>query len=502
MAWDDDADMCIDGDKIKQFLNACAKFGNHTPLLTEPTRVELHCIQGFQAVKVWLKYEGMVKQTGRRYKHWSPFLDLFPVKIDDNHVQELLPSGNPNKKIVFNTTDFFPVRPYYYAGFYFLGPQPSIVFNRYKTNNCVMSSWNHRLEHGATMSDQINKCLDCQQLYEVFPFASGTAMKVKGGGRQQRDLYPDNAGQQVDPLSFTTVEQREEWLHIADPSQGQSLTDRIPALDDVEIDNTISPQDECTGRKRKLRVIEFNAERGRRWLESVDMLKAADIIILNEMDIGMARSDQQHTTRLMAHYLGMNYAWGLEFVELTLGDKGDRENLGPDEKNFYGLHGNAILSKCKISDVKIIRNPVGQYFDTKGNSVNAGGLEKRLGGRMILLGRIVVDGTPVVVGSIHKLTGLTQAIKEYMGTSLTIIAGDQSPALGKQLGLNVIVAPGEKHPTWPASCTKFGRLRGDNIYSNLKVAEDEYVMKPCVSQFGIDIELGDHALTGVVLELP
>jgi hypothetical protein len=195
----------------------------------------------------------------------------------------------------------------------------------------------------------------------------------------------------------------------------------------------------------------------------------------------MARSDQQHTTRLIAHYLGMNYARGLEFVELTLGDQSDRNNLQPNENNFHGLHGNAILSKCKISDGKIIRNAVGQYFDTEGNAVNAGGLEKRLGGRMILLGRVVVDGTTVVVGSINQLglNGLTNDIKDYTGTSQTIIAGDQSPSFGEQLGLDVIVASGDSHPTWPASCHGLGEARRDNIYSNLKVADAAYVLKPC-----------------------
>ena len=43
---------------------------------------------------------------------------------------------------------------------------------------------------------------------------------------------------------------------------------------------------------------------------------------MNEMYVGMARSDQQHAARLMAYHLGVNYAWGLEFVELTLVDGG------------------------------------------------------------------------------------------------------------------------------------------------------------------------------------
>ena len=79
-----------------------------------------------------------------------------------------------------------------------------------------------------------------------------------------------------------------------------------------------------------LKVVEFNAERGIKWLEtaykfqSEEDLKNVDVIILNEMDIGMARSENLHTTRMLAYALGMNYAWGLEFVELTRGDKSEQ----------------------------------------------------------------------------------------------------------------------------------------------------------------------------------
>ena len=499
MPWDDDADMSIDYRKKQQFMDACAKFGNHTPLLTHPIQVELYCVEAPQALKVWLQYEGMTKETGPRYKHWSPFVDLFLVKIDSQRIQEVLPNGKENKRVSFSTTDFFPSRPFYYGGVYFLGPQPTIALDRYQSNICVMSSWNHRMEHGSTMSDYINKCLDCRRLYEKFPFASATHMKVKAADRQLR-LYPEAAGRPVTPLIPTTVQQRDEWFQIDDSSQGANLTNHIQDLNMIEIDNSISPLDECSG--RTLHVVEFNAERGRRWLESVELLKGADIILLNEMDLGMARSDQQHTTKLMAHYLGMNYAFGVEFVELTLGDKNDRDHLNPDEKNFYGLHGNAILSKCKLSDGKIFRNQVGQYFDSKRNGVNGGGLEKRLGGRMVMLCRTVVNGSAIVVGSIHKLKGFRNEIRDYIQDSPTIIAGDQDPSFGKTLGLDVIVSPNEKHPTWPASCTKFGRVRGDNIYSNMMVERDEYVVRPCLSQFGINVTLGDHSLTGVTLQLP
>ena len=264
------------------------------------------------------------------------------------------------------------------------------------------------------------------------------------------------------------------------------------------------------------------------------------MIFLNEMDIGMARSHQQHTTKLLAYALGMNYAWGLEFVELTLGDAGEQKaNAGDDDKstklkhNFQGLHGNAILSKCPIHNATIIRDPIGDYFDPKPNKVNANGMERRLGGRMILLATIRTnimeeqknnDATTtteteqaVVVGSVHKLNVASSwnKVNEYIhsvssssssSTSSSspgvkvVMGGDQRPErvpLDKLQLENV----GSSH-TWSATCTSLGRLRGDTFFvsPDWKVV-DEFVRHPCVSvvkqQF--NISLGDHALIGATL---
>lgn len=86
-------------------------------------------------------------------------------------------------------------------------------------------------------------------------------------------------------------------------------------------------------------------------------------INLNEMDIGIGRSGNQHTSRLMVHYFGMNYyTWCVEFVEITQGTRSNRWNPNglPD---FMRLHGSAFLTiYIIILDKMILRNPVGQYF--------------------------------------------------------------------------------------------------------------------------------------------
>jgi len=491
MPWDDDVDMWLDFKKKDEFLNACKQYGN---TVLEHPRVQLHCVSAHNALKVYLQYDGMKKLTGTKFPYYSPFVDLFLFKMESGKLQEVDPKGE-KKEQAFNIAEYFPTRPFYFAGVYMMGPQTVVSENRYVLQNCVMSHWNHRLEQ-FTISENMNKCIDCLKLSKVFPFVyDSETIKVYNSTFEQK-LYPAVATV-VHPHTITTIEERAMWSKEL-PLRGQYLTDQLPNLNRVEIDNTVSPQHECQG--RKLKVVEFNAERGKRWLEFAELLKEADVIILNEMDIGMARTDQQHTTRLLAYHLKMNYAWGLEFLELTLGHQEDRDNIDSSEQNFHGLHGNAILSKCKISSATIFRDDVGPYFDNASNAVNALGTEKRLGGRMIMLSRIVLGGVSVVIGSTHKLAGSTKEVRKYIGSSPAIIAGDQGASFCKAVGLNTITP--QDTFTWPSSCTQLGYVRGDNICSNMVVAEKEYDFKPCLERFGVKILLSDHSLVWSVLELP
>ena len=50
--------------------------------------------------------------------------------------------------------------------------------------------------------------------------------------------------------------------------------------------------------------------------------------------------------------------------------------------------------------------------------------------------------------------------------------------------------------TSPASCNSFGTEVGDNICSSIKDFCLKDVIKPCITDYNIDIEVSDHALTG------
>ncbi|WP_375263804.1 endonuclease/exonuclease/phosphatase family protein [Palleronia sp.] len=72
-----------------------------------------------------------------------------------------------------------------------------------------------------------------------------------------------------------------------------------------------------------------------------------DILLLSEMDHGMARTGQRNTPRDMAGYLGMGYAYAVEFLELGLGSPIERE-FCTDDQNARGYHGNALLANTPL----------------------------------------------------------------------------------------------------------------------------------------------------------
>ena len=104
-------------------------------------------------------------------------------------------------------------------------------------------------------------------------------------------------------------------------------------------------------------------------LEQAAALSRADIVILNEVDWGLKRTDYRNVARELATAMQMNYAFGVEFVEvdpLTLGTEklegetsADKakilENLAVDKTRTLALHGSAILSRFPLRNTRIVR---------------------------------------------------------------------------------------------------------------------------------------------------
>lgn len=103
-------------------------------------------------------------------------------------------------------------------------------------------------------------------------------------------------------------------------------------------------------------------------LRQAELLREADVVVLNEVDWGVKRTDYRAVAAELAEALGMNYAFGVEFVEvdpITLGietfeelSPETRAELGEEIKvdpaRYRGLHGTAILSRLPLENVRLI----------------------------------------------------------------------------------------------------------------------------------------------------
>lgn len=109
-----------------------------------------------------------------------------------------------------------------------------------------------------------------------------------------------------------------------------------------------------------LRVVHWNIERGKnltgilKFLQRHAYLQAADVLILTEADIGMARSGNAHVPQTLAAALGYHFVFANSSLCIAKGVRD--ENLIPGENNL-GLHGVAILSRWPIESFFAIKLP-------------------------------------------------------------------------------------------------------------------------------------------------
>ncbi|MEX2392867.1 MAG: endonuclease/exonuclease/phosphatase family protein [Actinomycetota bacterium] len=201
-------------------------------------------------------------------------------------------------------------------------------------------------------------------------------------------------------MTFTppTREQRDAWLeHLGDAYKHAEIVRELTCLWETDIEPPPEPHD-ATG---WLRIAAWNIERGRDPIPAALLLAAtgADIALLTEVDIGMARTSNRDVARVIARALDAGVVFGIEFIELGLGKEADLVHIDADldigGHNVTGLHGNAILSRVPVTRSEVLR------LDAGGEWFNEERREPRIGGRMAAAATISLDGTDVDVVSVH-----------------------------------------------------------------------------------------------------
>jgi endonuclease/exonuclease/phosphatase family metal-dependent hydrolase len=131
---------------------------------------------------------------------------------------------------------------------------------------------------------------------------------------------------------------------------------------------------------QSIRVTAWNIERGKRLpsiigvLREHPVLRASDVLLLTELDYGMARTDNRFVVREIAEALRMNYAFAPCYLALNKGSGVEAEVAG---ENTLALHGNALLSRYPLQRAHALALPNGKD--------KMRGKEKRLGAQRTVI---------------------------------------------------------------------------------------------------------------------
>lgn len=155
--------------------------------------------------------------------------------------------------------------------------------------------------------------------------------------------------------------------------------------------------------RRQYRFVAWNVERGAQFdgqveaLRTHPLLSGADVLLLTETDTGMVRSGNRNVARDLARALGMQFAFVPCYLNLTKGSGIEQDLPGT---NDLGLHGNALLSRYPIANVRpiLLENGVDIMASR----------EKRIGRQAAVAADIRFPNATVTAVSVHLDAHSTQ----------------------------------------------------------------------------------------------
>lgn len=198
----------------------------------------------------------------------------------------------------------------------------------------------------------------------------------------------------------------------------------------------------------KKRMKQFDID-DRELLEQIEIIQSADVFVLQELDWGVARTGYREIVKELGAALNMNWAYGVEFVEIDPLYKNSAPTV--DKERFKGLHGNAVLSRYPIIDARLTPLRVqgynwyseekkrvtvlekGRRLTTKVLFQERAGREIRRGGRTLLTVTLDVPDLPegrVVVASVHLENRCKPSVrKEQMKEVLSYLYEADCPVI-------------------------------------------------------------------------
>ena len=169
---------------------------------------------------------------------------------------------------------------------------------------------------------------------------------------------------------------------------------------------------------RPIRVTAWNIERGKRLggitraLSTHPDIGASDVLLLTELDYGMARTGNRFVARELARSLKLNYAFAPCYVALN---KGSGFEARAEGENTLALHGNAVLSRWPLTNAHSLALPNGKD--------KMRGKEKRLGSQRAVVAEVLHPAGALRVVSLHLDAHSSQAHRRrQMAIVLTHLA--------------------------------------------------------------------------------
>ena len=172
------------------------------------------------------------------------------------------------------------------------------------------------------------------------------------------------------------------------------------------------------------RILGWNLQRGielDRQIEAFHThpyLRTSDVLLLNEADVGMARSGNRAVAQTLALELQMHYAFAPSHLNLTKGSGLERQSPG---ENAVGLEGNAILSRYPIRNVGRVALP--KQTDT------VAGVDKRVGTEAATAATIEFPNLRLSAVSIHLSARSTPRHRRDQMREVLLNAGGSEPAV-------------------------------------------------------------------------
>jgi len=135
----------------------------------------------------------------------------------------------------------------------------------------------------------------------------------------------------------------------------------IRGLENGDSESSVNPPTNADG--SAVRALAWNLERGIQFegiidaLKTHDKLKDKDLLLLSELDYGMARSGNRFVARDIARELNLHYAFAPVYIPLQKGSGVESEMSG---MNTVSIHGLALFSRYPIKNVHAVPLPNGK----------------------------------------------------------------------------------------------------------------------------------------------